>query len=109
MEITVNFNDMTTLRYLLIKEKLEWMWVIGPYFMWVAVSEVILSVGYFRWVGGGALYWASGVGWDIIFGWVCVSGLYGALIWKEGGGVGIILSGWKWVSVGALFNNTYLL
>ena len=38
-----------------------------------------------------------------------MSGLYGALIWKEGGGVSIILSRWKWVSVGALFNDTYLL
>ena len=35
---TINFYDMTTLRYLLIKEKFEQMCVIGPYFMRVAVS-----------------------------------------------------------------------
>ena len=37
-----------------------------------------------------------------------MSGMYKALISEEEGGVGIILSGWRWVSVGALFNTTYL-
>ena len=33
MKTTINFYDMTTLRYLVIKEKFEYMWVIGPYFV----------------------------------------------------------------------------
>ena len=33
MKITINFYHMAILHYLLIKEKFEQMWVIGPYFV----------------------------------------------------------------------------
>ena len=33
MKTTIDFYDMTTLRYLVIKEKFEQMWVIAPYFV----------------------------------------------------------------------------
>ena len=42
----------------MIKEKLEWTWVIGPQFVWVTVSEVGVSGGKWgiilsgwRWMG----------------------------------------------------------
>ena len=63
-----------TLLYLVIKEKIEQMWVVGPYIVWVAVIKT--------------LFWAS-VGylgeWVIILGdWGWVGGLWG-----------IILGGWS--------------
>ena len=67
--ITINFYDMTTLHYLVIKEKFEYMCVSEPYFVWVAVSEGLfwVNVGYFGWVGvGGKMFWVGGAGW----GWV---------------------------------------
>ena len=56
----------------MIKEKLRQMWVIGPYFVLVSVSEALflVSVGYFGWV-------------KPYFGWV---ELGGALSWMGGGG-----------------------
>ena len=59
------------------------MYVIGPYFVWVAVSEALfwVSVDYFEWV------WVGKGVWGIIF-------------------MGIILGGWDWVGVGTLFDNT---
>ena len=48
MKTTVNFYDMT------IKEKREQMWVIGPHFVLVAVSEAFfLSECGLFWVGEG--------------------------------------------------------
>ena len=63
MKTAINFYDMTTFCYLVIKEQFEYMCVIGSYFVWVAVNEALLfwvRVGYFVWVGGGV--------WGIIFG-----------------------------------------
>ena len=53
------------------------MWVAGPCFVWVAVSEALfwVSVGYFGWVG------VSEGGWENILG------------------------RWGWVGIGALFDN----
>ena len=70
MKATIDFYDMTTLRYLVIKEKFEQMWVIAPYFVWVAVSEALL----FWVIVGGALFWVGRGGWgNILGGWVGVS------------------------------------
>ena len=33
MKIAINFYDMAILRYLVIKEKFELVWVIGQYFV----------------------------------------------------------------------------
>ena len=57
IKTTINFYDMTTLVYFVIKEKFEKMWVIGPYFVWWQLVR-----HYFGWVKvGGALIW---VGWE---------------------------------------------
>ena len=74
MKTTTDFYDMTTLRYLVIKEKFEQMWVIAPYFVWVAVSEALL----FWVIVGGALFWVGGGGW----GWVGVSE-GGCTVWER--------------------------
>ena len=91
MKTTINFYDMTTLHCLVIKEKFEWMCVIGPYFVWVAVREALfqVSVGYCGWVGvGGALFCKGGCVWAIILGeWEWVGHYFG------------------WVRVVALFDN----
>ena len=59
-------------------------------------------MGYFGWVGAGkALLWVGGSGWGCMghyFGWVGASR----------GGWDIILGGWWWVGVGALFDNAHL-
>ena len=95
---SVNVNMKTTINfYLVIKEKFEYIWVIGPYFVWVAVSKALFWVNadYF-WGGGG-----SGGVWGIIlgrWGWV---GVYGALFWVEGlSGVGGALYWGLWVTGG---------
>ena len=55
---------MTTLIYLVIKEKFEKMWVIGPYFVWWRLVR-----HHFGWVGvDGALFWVGGGGWYITLG-----------------------------------------
>ena len=82
-----------TLLYIVIKEKFEQVWVIGPYFVRVKVSEAfILSECGLFWEDG-TLFWVE---W-----WV---GVYGALFWMSGmsggggvGGWGIVLGRWVWV------------
>ena len=92
MKTTINFYDMTTLRYLVIKEKLS-RCVIGAYFVCVVVSEALfsVSVGYCWWVEvGGALFWVGGVG--------------GALFWMGGGEWGWVGHYFGWVGVNVRSN-----
>ena len=80
MKITIKFYDMKTLRYLVMKEKFEKMWVIGPYFEWMCV---LLSrwrwLGYcFGWVG------VRGEVWCIILGRCGWLGVCAAFFWVGG-------------------------
>ena len=69
MKTTINFYDMTTLIYLVIKEKFEKMWVVGPYFVWWRIVTY-----YFE------LVWVIVGGWGIILGgWRWVGHYLGGL------------------------------
>ena len=99
MNTTINFDDIMTLCYLVIKEKFEKMWVIVPYFVWVAVSVALfwVSVSYFGWMRvDGALFWVGGMGGDawgiVLFGWEWVGHYFG---W-----VGVVWKCFVWVEVG---------
>ena len=87
MKTKINFYDLMTLLYFVIKEKFEKIWVIGPYFVWVTVSEALfwVSVGYFgcmgHYLGVGEWGWIGNC-----FGWVGVGGkmfLVGGGEWDE--------------------------
>ena len=99
---------MTTLIYLVNKEKFVYICVIGQYFVWVVVSEALfwVSVGYFGWVG----HYLGYVG--HYFGWVGVSGGELGIILGWWGWVGkyfgwVAVGGdeWEWVGVGVQFDN----
>ena len=86
MKTAINFYDMMTLLYLVIKESLSRCRLID-----LILCKWQLLRYYFEWV------WVILGGWDIIlggWGWVVV---YGALFWVSGGGWGIILGWWGWV------------
>ena len=106
MKTAINFCNTMTLLNLVIKEKFRKMWVVGPYFVWVTVSEALfwVSVGCFGWVGHyfglvgvngvyRTLFWVGGGQWGWVghyFGWV---GVGGKIFWVGGGGWGE----WGWV------------
>ena len=68
------------------------MWVIGPYFVWVTVSEALfwVSVDCFGWVGMSRGLWGIILGkWSITLGgWRWMGKYY----WMSGGG-------WGWLGV----------
>ena len=106
IKITINFYDMTTLHYLGIKEKFEYVWVLDNIlydwrlvrhyveWVWVILGEWGLAKHYFWRVRADR----GGCG-IILGGWRWV-GMSGALFWVVGGGWENILGEWGWVGGG---------
>ena len=98
MKTTINFYDMTTLLYLVIKGSLSRCGLLD-----YILRKWRLVKHFFEWM-------LRGLGWVRIYGglfWVgeCEWGLDGALFLFGGGRWENILGGWVGVGVGALFDN----